>query len=46
MLTAFEAFFRAPRSAEVYNLGGGRFANASHIEAFALAEEISGREAD
>jgi CDP-paratose 2-epimerase len=45
VLTAFEAFFRNPRSAEVYNLGGGRFANTSHIEAFRLAEEITGREA-
>jgi CDP-paratose 2-epimerase len=45
VLTAFEAFFRNPRSGEVYNLGGGRFSNASHIEAFRIAEEISGREA-
>lgn len=46
VLTAFEAFFRAPRTAEVYNLGGGRFSNASHIEAFRLAEQITGREAN
>jgi CDP-paratose 2-epimerase len=45
VLTAFEAFFRAPRSAQIYNIGGGRFSNASHIEAFALASEISGRDA-
>ncbi|MGH3682129.1 MAG: NAD-dependent epimerase/dehydratase family protein, partial [Natronosporangium sp.] len=45
VLTAFEAFFRSPRSAEVYNLGGGRFSNASHLEAFRIAEEITGREA-
>jgi CDP-paratose 2-epimerase len=45
VLTAFEAFFRDPRSAEVYNLGGGRYANTSHIEAFRLAEEIIGHEA-
>jgi CDP-paratose 2-epimerase len=45
VLTAFEAFFRNPRSAEVYNLGGGRAANASHIEAFQIAEEITGRPA-
>lgn len=43
VVTAFEAFFRSPRSAEIYNLGGGRFANVSHIEAFRLAEEITGR---
>jgi len=45
VLTAFEAFFRNPRSAEVYNLGGGRFSNTSHIEAFRIAEAISGNEA-
>ena len=45
VLTAFEAFFRNPRSSQVYNLGGGRHSNTSHIEAFRLAEEISGREA-
>ena len=45
VLTAFEAFFRAPRSGQIYNLGGGRFSNTSHIEAFTIASEISGREA-
>ena len=34
-----------PAPGEVYNLGGGRFSNTSHIEAFAMAEEISGRTA-
>ena len=45
VLTAFEAYFRNPRPGEVYNLGGGRFSNTSHIEAFRIAEEITGREA-
>jgi CDP-paratose 2-epimerase len=45
VLTAFEAYFRAPRPGEVYNLGGGRYSNTSHIEAFRLAEEITGRAA-
>ncbi|HEX5594449.1 MAG TPA: NAD-dependent epimerase/dehydratase family protein [Micromonosporaceae bacterium] len=45
VLTAFEAFFRNPRSAEVYNLGGGRYSNTSHIEAFRIAEEITGQAA-
>ena len=45
VLTAFEAFFRNPRGGEIYNLGGGRFSNASHLEAFRIAEEITGREA-
>lgn len=44
VVTAFEAFFRAPRVGEVYNLGGGRQSNCSHLEAFRLAEEISGVE--
>ena len=44
VLSAFEAFFRAPRSAAVYNLGGGRHSNCSNLEAFALAEKISGTE--
>ena len=30
--------------AEVYNIGGGRFSNASVIEAIELAQEISGEE--
>jgi len=42
VVAAFEAFFRAPRSAEVYNLGGGRHSNSSVLEAIALAEKISG----
>jgi len=42
VLTAFELFFRAPRFGEVYNIGGGRHSNTSHIEAFALAERICG----
>ena len=41
---AFEAFFRAPRVAEVYNLGGGRHSNCSVLEAIALSEQITGRE--
>jgi CDP-paratose 2-epimerase len=44
VISAFEAFFRSPRSAEVYNLGGGRHSNASVLEAIWLAEKISGNE--
>ncbi|GGK34966.1 NAD-dependent epimerase [Pilimelia terevasa] len=44
VVSAFEAFFRAPRSAAVYNLGGGRHSHTSHLEAFALAQEITGIE--
>ena len=45
LVSSFEAFFRAPRVAEVYNMGGGRFSNCSHIEAFKIASEITGLEA-
>jgi CDP-paratose 2-epimerase len=44
VLAAFEAFFRDPGSAKVYNLGGGRHSNCSNLEAFALAGKISGTE--
>src|SRR5688572_28314141 len=37
------AFIDAPRVAEVYNLGGGRDNSCSILEAFKLAEEVSGR---
>jgi CDP-paratose 2-epimerase len=43
LVNAFDAFFRAPRVAEVYNIGGGRFANVSMLEAIDLCEQISGR---
>jgi CDP-paratose 2-epimerase len=43
---AFAAFAGAPRSAAVYNLGGGRKSNCSMLEAIAQCEEISGRELD
>jgi CDP-paratose 2-epimerase len=42
LIRAFHEFFKAPRVAEVYNIGGGRFSNASVVEAIALAEEIAG----
>jgi CDP-paratose 2-epimerase len=44
LVEAFDRFFQAPRIAEVYNLGGGRWSNCSMLEAIALCEEISGRE--
>ena len=36
-------FIKAPRVAEVYNLGGGKDNTCSILEAFALAEKYSGR---
>jgi CDP-paratose 2-epimerase len=38
-----QAFADAPRVAEVYNLGGGKDNSCSILEAFAIAEEITGR---
>jgi CDP-paratose 2-epimerase len=37
------AFYQSPRCAEVYNLGGGKGNSCSILEAFALAEEFSGK---
>ncbi len=36
-------FIEAPRSGEVYNLGGGRSNSCSILEAFEMAESISGQ---
>lgn len=44
LIQALDHFFRAPRSAEVYNLGGGRHSNCSILEAVQMCQEISGRE--
>ncbi|MCX5792366.1 MAG: NAD-dependent epimerase/dehydratase family protein [Elusimicrobia bacterium] len=38
-----EAFIAAPRSGEVYNLGGGRGNSCSILEAFELAESVTGK---
>lgn len=43
LIAAFHEFAKAPRSAEVYNIGGGRFSNCSMIEAIAQCEELTGR---
>jgi CDP-paratose 2-epimerase len=44
LIRAFEHFYRAPRSGEVYNIGGGRFSNCSVREAIAMCQRIVGRE--
>jgi CDP-paratose 2-epimerase len=38
-----EAFYNNPRCGEVYNLGGGRNNSVSILEAFKLAEQLSGK---
>jgi CDP-paratose 2-epimerase len=46
VVRAFAAFHANPRSAAVYNLGGGRESNVSMLEAIGLCEELSGRTLD
>jgi CDP-paratose 2-epimerase len=46
LIHAFDEFFRRPRVAEVYNIGGGRYSNASVLEAIQLSEEIAGEKID
>lgn len=43
LIQAFDHFFQAPRSAEVYNIGGSRFSHCSMLEAIELCQEIAGR---
>ncbi len=43
LIAAFDAFFKAPRVAEVYNIGGGRESNCSLREAITLCQDITGR---
>lgn len=42
LVAMFRHFHAAPRPGEVYNAGGGRFANCSMQEAIALCEAITG----
>ena len=43
LIRAFDEVFKKPRVAEVYNIGGGRFSNASVLEAIQQSENIAGR---
>ena len=45
LINAFHHFYQNPRSGEVYNMGGGRFANVSILEAIEKIEDLSGRKA-
>jgi len=38
-----EAFINAPKTGEVYNLGGGKNNTCSIIEAFAITEKFTGK---
>jgi CDP-paratose 2-epimerase len=46
LIHAFAEFAKAPRSGEVYNIGGSRHSNCSMLEAIAICQEITGRELD
>jgi CDP-paratose 2-epimerase len=43
LVRAFHELFKNPRSAEVYNMGGGRFSNCSMLEAIELCQSITGK---
>src|SRR4029079_13533503 len=43
LIRALWEFFKAPRVAEVYNIGGSRHSSCSMLEAIEACEEISGR---
>jgi CDP-paratose 2-epimerase len=43
LVNAFWHFFNAPRSGEVYNIGGGPASNCSMLEAIAIVERLTGR---
>ena len=46
LAAAFEHIAHSPRSASVYNIGGGRDVNCSVLEAIQLCEQIADRELD
>jgi CDP-paratose 2-epimerase len=43
LIQAFHQVLRAPRVAEVYNIGGGRLSNCSVLEAIEISQDIAGR---
>lgn len=43
LASCFYHFYKAPRVAEVYNIGGSRFSNCSMLEAIDLSEKIAGK---
>ncbi|MBI2010591.1 MAG: NAD-dependent epimerase/dehydratase family protein [Candidatus Chisholmbacteria bacterium] len=45
LIASFYEVFKKPRSGEVYNIGGSRFANVSILEAIAKIEAILGKKA-
>jgi CDP-paratose 2-epimerase len=43
LVNAFWHFSQAPRSGEIYNIGGGPWSNCSMLEAIAAVERLTGR---
>ena len=43
LVSAFYEFYQAPRSGEVYNIGGGIHSNCSMLEAIKICEQITGK---
>ena len=46
LVNAFYHYFQDPRCGEVYNIGGGRFANVSVLEAIEMCEKLTGEKLD
>ena len=46
LVNAFYHFYQAPRVAEVYNIGGGRFSHCSMLEAIQSCEAIVEKKLD
>jgi CDP-paratose 2-epimerase len=46
LVNAFYHYFQNPKAGEIYNLGGGRFANVSILEAIRLCEKLTGNKFD
>ncbi len=44
LILAFDAFRKAPRQGEAYNIGGGPDVNCSMLEAIEICQEVAGRE--
>ncbi len=43
LIAAFHEYYKNPKPAKVYNIGGGRESNCSMIEAIELCEDITGK---
>jgi CDP-paratose 2-epimerase len=46
LIRAFHEFFKKPRRAEIYNIGGSQESNCSMLEAMALCEDLTGEKVE